>query len=482
MEEIIKSVGIDIGTTTTQIVFSKLTISTTKGFGVIPKAEIVSKEVVYKSPIYFTPLLNADEIDGIGVRKIIEKEYINAGVKTEDLSTGAVIITGESSRKNNAEKVVNSIASVAGNFVVAIAGPELESILAGKGAGTDKYSKESNTIAANIDIGGGTTNISVFDSGVLVDTSCIDIGGRLIKFANGKVKYISDKIKKLADFINISIEVGSKISLEDISIITMSMTYIIAYVIGADTTGYNVPYKLKEDIKFWADYFTVDKSLKIKPEVITFSGGVADCINTRHSDFAYGDIGVFLGKAIGSNEVLMSMRVTEANETVRATVVGAGNFSTDITGSTIEYSKCQLPVKNIPVAYLDCNNKCLNEIEETVTKKLKYISESNSSIKPFALAMEGIKCPSFEEIETMADGIYNSAKDFIDYKRFLIIIVKSDIAKALGQALKRRIKKGMPLICIDSITCNDGDYIDIGQPLAEGAVLPVIIKTLVFEK
>ena len=158
-KEIILSAGIDIGTTTTQLVISRLTVSVSCGFGAPPQAEIAAKEIVYQSPVYFTPLLENGDIDLQGVALRIQKEYDSAGISPPDLKCGAVIITGESARKGNAAKVLSAISENSGDFVAAEAGSELESYLSGKGAGADKLSEDTGKTVANIDIGGGTTNI-----------------------------------------------------------------------------------------------------------------------------------------------------------------------------------------------------------------------------------------------------------------------------------------------------------------------------------
>ena len=94
---------------------------------------------------------------------------------------GAVIITGETARKSNSSKVLQALSGYAGDFVVATAGPDLESIIAGKGAGTETLSREHRGNIVNFDIGGGTSNLAMFRAGDVVDTACFDIGGRLIK-------------------------------------------------------------------------------------------------------------------------------------------------------------------------------------------------------------------------------------------------------------------------------------------------------------
>ena len=138
MKEVINSVGIDIGTSTTQLIFSKLTIENMATSYTVPRISIVDTEVVYKSDIYFTPLDSASNIDTEKVKKIVTDEYAKAGMKPEDLHTGAVIITGEAARKENADDVLSSLSSMAGDFVVATAGPDLESVLSARGAGTDR--------------------------------------------------------------------------------------------------------------------------------------------------------------------------------------------------------------------------------------------------------------------------------------------------------------------------------------------------------
>ena len=201
MKEEIVSVGIDIGTSTTQLVFTRITLENIASGARVPQIKIISKDVFYRSEIYFTPLLSQSEIDAEKVKQIIQDEYRKAGVFIKDVSTGAVIITGETARKSNAKEVLNALSGMAGDFVVATAGPDLESVIAGKGAGAMDYSEKNNTAVYNLDIGGGTTNIALFKNGEVIDTTCMDIGGRLIKFKDSslEITYIFKKFEKLID-------------------------------------------------------------------------------------------------------------------------------------------------------------------------------------------------------------------------------------------------------------------------------------------
>ena len=228
MTEEILSVGIDIGTSTTQLIFSKIYIENRGSAFTAPQIKIIGKEVIYRSDIYITPLENETKIDAKKVKEIIEAEYVKANIRYEDVSTGAVIITGDTARKENAKEVLQILSGMAGDFVVATAGPDLESIIAGKGSGAYGYSEEKNTSIVNFDIGGGTTNNVVFNRGEVEDTTCLDIGGRLIKFdENGNTRYIFKKMYDIADDVNVKLELGRKISEADLRKITRRMAQLI---------------------------------------------------------------------------------------------------------------------------------------------------------------------------------------------------------------------------------------------------------------
>lgn len=475
MQEKILSVGIDIGTSTTQLVFSNITIENTASNFSVPRIKIVDKEIVYRSSIHFTPLITQRKIDGNKVREIIQLEYKRAGVQPSDVKTGAVIITGETARKENANEVLQSLSGFAGDFVVATAGPDLESIIAGRGAGADKISDEENAYVVNIDIGGGTSNLALFKNGELIDTGCMDIGGRLIKIdpETRKIYYIYPKIKKLAESIGVYIEEGETADIDKIRKIAGAMVKILEESISLipRTEMYNI--------------LQTNKGIKdgYKIEYITFSGGVADYVyNKDYSEpFKYGDMGVILGEEIAKSDLVNKLKVREAVETIRATVVGAGSHTTDISGSTITYTEDVFPVKNLPILKLSKEDEELGfeNIERSLREKLNWFNLENES-QQVAVAIKGPKSPSFNDIQKLSTALINGMTELLKRDYPMFVIVENDIAKVLGQTLYRQLNKGKNVVCIDSIKVENGDYIDIGKPLANGKVVPVVIKTLVF--
>lgn len=474
MREEIISVGIDIGTSTTQLIFCRLVLENLASSYTVPRISIVEKEVIYRSQIYFTPLISQNEIDINKVKQIIEREYRLADMHPDMLKTGAVIITGDTARKKNANLVLKTLSDMAGDFVVATAGPDLESVLSARGAGTDKISETEKILIANLDIGGGTSNIAVYDKGKLRGVSCLDIGGRLIKVSNHKITYLYDKIRQLAEMNGIHLRVGDPADQQKLMQVCRLMAEQLAQAINA----------MSRDTMHESMYTNAGKALPntCNVQAVTFSGGVADCIyHTDDEDvFRYGDVGVLLGKAILENSSFRAIKLYSAAETIRATVIGAGIHTTNVSGSTIAYQKEKLPLKNLSVVRVNPEEEeNLEELSRSISERVPMFY-SEGKLEAVAISLTGTHHTSFHQVQELAEAIINGSGEIINSEHALVLVVENDIGKVLGNALNVLLDRRKEVICIDGIHAQEGDYIDIGEPVANGRVVPVITKTLIF--
>ena len=467
MKETLLSAGIDIGTSTTQLVLSRLTLENRANPFSIPRIAIGEREVVYRSGIHFTPLLDNRTIDAQGVRDIVAEEYRKSGCEKSQVRTGAVIITGETARKENAREVLASLSGFAGDFVVATAGPDLESILAARGAGIDQYSEEHHIKILHFDIGGGTSNLTLYDRGELAATGCFDIGGRLVKLdPDGTIAQITPKLQKR--FPNL--RQGVRPQRGELEQVAQALTRGLEQAAGLTPAG--------EEL----EYFRTQGTRWIPPQVthVSFSGGVADCIFQPPADpFLYGDLGGLLGRAIASSPAFGRVEQVRGAETIRATVVGAGTHATDLSGSTIFYRGIEFPLKNIPILKLTREEEggSAAALAAAIEEKLRWFADEGG-LTQTALGLRGESSPSYDRVLELARGVAQGLSPLREKGYFPILVVEADMAKVLGQALAA-LAEG-PLLSLDGVGVENGDYIDIGAPVAGGAVLPVVIKTLVF--
>lgn len=479
MEEKILSAGIDLGTTTTQLIFSRLTIQNLATSYTVPRISIVDKAVIYRSEIYFTPLRSEREIDAEAVKKIVLAEYQKAGLRPDEIRTGAVIITGDTARKENANQVLATLSGLAGDFVVATAGPALESILSAKGAGTDVCSKRTRSAVANIDVGGGTSNFALFENGVQRDVACLNVGGRMIRVQDGRIRSVFPDIARLAEKHGLRLAPGDPADVRLLEPVCRHMADALFAVLGVCPAGEPAAKALSTN---GAPLF----SSGLRPAGVTFSGGVADFIySPAEADFfRFGDIGPLLGKVIREHPAMASLQLHAVQETIRATVVGAGSHTTEVSGSTITCAADRLPMKNVPILHVSKADESDPAGLAAAIRRQLPVYRPEGRPDQLAVALDGGGYSDFASVQTLAEALLDGLAEQAGSGIPLLIVLRHDIGKALGFAMKSKqnIRQGpaVPILCIDGIQTINGDYIDIGQPIAEGRVVPVVIKTLVF--
>ena len=441
MSESLLSVGLDVGTTSTQMVVSRLRIENKAGRFAVPEMEIREREILYKSPVHFTPLRQGDLVDAAAIQSIVDAEYTAAGISKKQVDTGAIVITGETSRKENARAVLEQLSGYAGDFVVATAGPDLESILAAKGAGAVEFSAKTGRTVLHMDIGGGTSNLALIEGGVITATTCLNVGGRLLKLdPQGRLTYVSPVLQGIFHK-----QTGEVVNREEVLELGEKLVRALEAAAG-----------LRESDALTERLRTKEAATMTPPKkaVISFSGGVADCIETEKPWLAFGDLGPELGQAIRKSR-LCAGAYRLGSETIRATVIGAGSHSAQLSGSSVFYQNIEFPLKNLPVV--------------SAPEQLTRLDGAG------VLALRGMRSPSYGALAELAEQIFRSFRG-----ETLILALEQDMAKALGQCLALRLGKDAKILCVDRVRLEPESYLDVGAPV--GPALPVVVKTLVLNR
>ena len=445
------SVGLDVGTTSTQLILSRLTVENKGGAFSVPEMVIEGRTLLYQSPVIFTPLVSDHRVDGEAIARWVSEQYALAGVEKAQVDTGAVIITGETSRKENAREVLNALSGFAGDFVVATAGPDLESVLSAKGAGATDFSAATGKSLLHMDIGGGTSNLSYIENGRILRTGCLNVGGRLMKFdQTGAISYISPVISRLCDLKIGEIPTESQLSqVVDLLVQALEMAADLR-----PQTALLEAFATLEATKPWVPQ---------KAEVVSFSGGVADCIESSHEPNAFGDLGVRLGRAIRAS-ALCRGKYRLGEHTIRATVIGAGCHSTQLSGSTVFIHQVTLPKQNLPVV-------CLPTPVTAEAVAGAYLGQDSEQV---VLYLPGEQAPTYAFVQALAKAFTDGSGD-----RDLFICLRSDMAKALGHAI-HLLAPTKKCLCIDRVVLSPESYLDLGAPI--GPALPVVVKTLILSQ
>jgi ethanolamine utilization protein EutA len=466
----ILSVGIDIGSSTSHLAFSKLILkrderSATRRF------YIRERRVVYEGSIVNTPLLDDNAIDIDKLTGFLKSEYQRAGIDPADIQTGAVIVTGESAKKQNARQIAEALSADAGKFVAATAGPNFESLIAAMGSGATARSKETGQTILSCDIGGGTSNLAISKNGEIVSTSSISVGGRLLGIDSvGRIWRLDEPAIKVMKHIGLNYQIGDQISKEDTEKVASTFANILFEVLtGPANSALAKELMLTDNLDF--------------PERVdeySFSGGVAELMyggNGYHDD-----IGQILAGKINALRPKFMSPVIELPNKIRATVIGAGAYSVSISGSSgFMDEKISFPIRNVPVIRVD--------VEQSKLSLEHVISQINISFQRFDLK-EGdevvalyFKDPvqaSYARLELFAKSIETALPDSIKNKIPIILIFETDIACSVGNVMRRETDLKTNLLSLDELNLKEGDWIDIGEPLLAGQVFPVTVKSLVF--
>jgi ethanolamine utilization protein EutA len=414
-----------------------------------------------------TPYSSERRIDTEALRKFIERSYAEAGWSPDDVDTGAVITTGDAARKENASAIVQLFSGQAGKFVCATAGHHLESLLAAHGSGAVALSRDPSTLLVlNIDIGGGTTKLAVCRDGRVEETAALDVGARLVSWNEaGDVKAVTRAGARVAKDAGLKIAVGDQRddrALEAVADRIANLALRVA--MGKDYD--NTSLWLTEPLVARGPFHT-----------LVFSGGVGEYIY-GWQEKEFGDLGLLLGRAIVRR--LTDFEVLRPVESIRATCIGASQYSVQVSGDTLFLSDPKLlPLRDLAAVAVRPETANAGAIADEIHRGIARLDREDGR---FALAVRWRHGPAYSAIRELCAGIADGTRDLLGPQAPLVVVLDADLAGIVGQMLRDELGVRASVICIDQIALSDLDFIDIGAVVPEKSVVPVVVKSLVFSE
>lgn len=466
------SVGVDIGSSTSHLAFSRLTLEQRNA-----RYVVVKRELLYQSPIHFTPYVeNAEHeniIDSDGLEAFIKKDYQEAGFTRDDIDTGALILTGVAVLRRNARAIGELFAADAGKFVAVSAGDGLEATMAAHGSGAVARSAEIEGTVLNMDVGGGTTKFARCSQGHVDQVTALEGGARLIVTgADGRIIRLEPTGAAYAAELGIPLALGDTPTVDQLDAIADRMA--MRMVEGAGLTPISPE---------------TEKLLRLprlagEAEItaLIFSGGVSEFIYGR-AEGDFGDLGPLIAKHLRTRIDPLGLTVEQPRATIRATVIGASQYTIQVSGSTIFIDPDDsVPVRNVPVvapefdfagdivpgAIIDAIGKALNRLD---------LAHGDQAV---AIAFHWEGSATFQRLHDFCTGISDGLGEFTARGHPIMLVNDSDVGGLLGLHLKQEIGVECACISIDGIELKEFDYIDIGALIPSSGAVPVVIKSLVF--
>jgi ethanolamine utilization protein EutA len=487
------TVGVDIGSSTSQLVFSRIRLARDDAHYVV-----VERAILHQSEVILTPYTSPEIIDSVRLALFIDQQYQLAGITREEIDTGAVILTGLALSTSNSRAIADAVADDSGKFVAVSAGDILEAKLAASGAGVAALSLDIDDTVVHIDIGGGTTKLSAWKKGRLQGLAAMDVGARLVTFdVERRIVRIEVPAQKILKDLGLDLQVGKVADTSQIEVLVEAMANEVLIQAGILSHAAKWPMLLRttpllanfEHTHDHHDHGLHRHDHKLHRhhheniEAAIFSGGVSEYIYGREKK-VFGDLGLPLGLAINRLLKQTPVRLLTFEGGIRATVLGVSQHSIQLSGNTVYVSDdALLPLRNIPVLLpdLDLSPDDLNieKLIASITASFKAF-EGLANFNSLAIAIPWQGSATYQRLSVLASAIVATLHKNLAPQHPLVLILDGDIAGVLGARLEEELNGRRGIICLDAIEVNEFDHVDIGEFVPKTRALPVAIKSLLF--
>jgi ethanolamine utilization protein EutA (predicted chaperonin) len=467
------TVGIDIGSSTSHVMFARVHLER-EAQSLSSRFAVVERTVLWRSPIVLTPYLDRATIDARALGGFVSRCYREVGLEAGDVDSGAVILTGEAMKRRNAQALAELFADESGTFVCASAGHHLECTLAAHGSGAVELSAASAGPLLHVDVGGGTSKLALLHHGTILDTAAIAVGGRLVAFEEEVLTRVEEPATIVAEHLGVELAPGERVPAAlRTAFVEAQADALVELATGAARSPLATSLLVTEPPRW-----------PVAPTAISMSGGVAEYVYGREQA-TFGDLASELASAIVERlrDGRLALPLVEPPQGIRATVIGASQFSVQVSGNTVNVSDpAVLPKRGVPVLYprvdlgASIEPHLVAEAIVDAARRMDLLGRAADAALGFAWDGD----PSHARLRGLAEGILSGSERSGGFGDALIVLMEGDVARSLGHLLREELSARTPIVCLDGLELREFDYVDIGRVIEPTGVVPVVIKSLLF--
>ncbi len=463
------SVGVDIGSSTSHLVFSRIVLERLDA-----RYVVTERESFYQSDILLTPYAGADTIDADALGAFIARQYKDAKVDPDEIDTGALILTGVAVRRRNARRIGELFASQAGKMVAVSAGDSLETVMAAYGSGAAARSIRASAAVMNVDVGGGTSKIAVCAGGKVIDVTAVDIGARLVVLDEARrIVRLEEAGRRFGAEIGVPLDLGMTLGADAAQRLAARMAEGLFEAMAGGTPRAG-----------GADLLRLDP-LRHRGAIadVSFSGGVSEYIYGGEAK-SFGDLGPEFAAALRTRLRDQDRPLARPEARIRATVIGASQYTMQVSGSTIFVSPLDtLPLRNVPVIApeLALDGEAIDSagIAAAIKAALKRLDLGGGD-SPVAVFVPWRGSATYRRLDDFCRGITDGLQALLARGQPIVLAGDGDVGGLIGIHFVEEMKLDVPVVSIDGLELKEFDYIDIGAILDTSGAVPVVIKSLIF--
>jgi ethanolamine utilization protein EutA len=463
------SVGVDIGSSTSHLVFSRIVLERLDS-----RYVVTQRESFYQSEILLTPYSAEETIDSDALRAFIERQYRDAKVDPDEIDTGALILTGVAVRRRNARAIGELFAAQAGKMVAVSAGDSLETVMAAYGSGAAARSIRNGAPVMNADIGGGTSKIAVCADGKVIDVTAVDVGARLVVFdAEKRIVRLEEAGRRFGAELGLKLDLGFVLGDDQAQALAARMAdRLFEAMKGGSPRADHAPLLRLDPLSFRGALSDV-----------SFSGGVSEYIYGGEAK-AFGDIGPQLAAEVRARLTDWGPQLTRPEARIRATVIGASQYTMQVSGSTIFVWPLEtLPLRNVPVIApsFSLGEETIDTaaVSASIKSALKRLDLGGGE-SPVAIFVPWRGSATFRRLDDFCKGVADGLEAVVAHGHPIVLAGDGDVGGLMGIHYCEEMKFNNPIVSIDGLELKEFDYIDIGAILDTSGAVPVVIKSLIF--